>query len=101
MQVIIEDDYLEWVIRNGKETGKPKFPIEVISGFLRRIAQMKSAKDSNDLRAIKSLHFEKLSGTRRGRYSIRVNKGWRIIFRIDNNERIEILAVEELSNHYG
>lgn len=101
MQIIIEDDYLEWVIRNGKETGKPKFPREVISGFLRRIAQMKSAKDSNDLRAIKSLHFEKLSGTRKGRYSIRVNKGWRIIFRIDNNERIEILAVEELSNHYG
>jgi len=101
MQIIIEDDYLEGVIRNGKEIGKPKFPIEVISGFLRRIVQMKSAKDSNDLRAIKSLHFEKLSGTRRGRYSIRVNKGWRIIFRIDNNERIEILAVEELSNHYG
>ncbi|RQP15904.1 MAG: addiction module killer protein [Parapedobacter sp.] len=101
MQIIIEDDYLEGVIRNGKETGKPKFPREVISGFLRKIGQMKSAKDSNDLRAIKSLHFEKLSGTRKGRYSIRVNNCWRIIFRIDNNERIEILAVEELSNHYG
>lgn len=100
MQIIIEDDYLEGVIRNGKETGKPKFPREVISGFLRKIGQMKSAKDSNDLRAIKSLHFEKLSGTRKGRYLIRVNNCWRIIFRIDNNERIEILAVEELSNHY-
>lgn len=64
-----------------------------------RINQMRTLENENYLRGVKSLHFEKLSGDRQGKYLIRVLDGWRIIFRIDK-EKIRILIVEELSNHY-
>jgi hypothetical protein len=29
------------------------------------------------------------------------NKAYRLIFRIENKERIEIICIEEINNHYG
>jgi len=103
MRVIIEDGYLK-ALFNGNFTGKPQFNREVELGFIRRITQMENAVNTSDLRAIGSLHFEKLSGKFDGKYSIRVNKAFRIIFRVEkdgNNVRLEVICVEELSNHYS
>ena len=94
MHVIIEDEYLVNAVKQ-----KPKFPVNVERKFVMRINQIRTAENENYLRGIKSLHFEKRSGDRKGKYSVRVQDGWRIIFRIDKEE-IKILVVEELSNHY-
>ncbi|WCT12664.1 type II toxin-antitoxin system RelE/ParE family toxin [Mucilaginibacter jinjuensis] len=104
MRVIIEDDYLANLYHNGKSSGKPRFNIDIELGFIKRITQMEQAQSTNDLRVLKSLHFEKLSGDLSGKYSIRVNKAFRIVFRIEkdgNNTRVEIICVEELNNHYS
>jgi proteic killer suppression protein len=104
MQVIIEDEYLVQLYKNGKSYGKPKFNREIELGFIKRVIQMEQALNTATLRALGSLHFEKLSGNLEGKYSIRVNKGFRIIFRIekeDNNMRIEIICIEEMNNHYS
>ena len=39
------------------------------------------AKTLNDLAALPGSHLEKLSGDRRGQYSIRINDQWRVCFR--------------------
>jgi len=104
MHVIIEDEYLKDLYSNGYSTGKPKFNKEIELKFIARITQMEQAINTNDLRALKSLHFEKLSGKLDNKYSIRVNEAFRIIFRIerdDNNIRLEVICIEELSNHYS
>jgi proteic killer suppression protein len=104
MRVIIEDKYLEQLAKTGKGIGKPKFNQEIERTFVRRISLLESLESTNELRAAKSLHFEKLSGDLAGKYSIRVNKAFRIVFRIEtegNNTRIEIICVEELNNHYS
>ena len=104
MRVIIEDEYLASLFANGRSSGKPKFNVEVERGFIKRILQINNAANTNDLRNIKSLHFEKLSGYLEGKYSIRVNIGFRIVFRIEkdgNNMRLEIICIEELNNHYS
>jgi proteic killer suppression protein len=104
MKVVIEDEYLVNLYKNGKSFGKPQFNSEVESGFNKRVIQIEQAKSTNDLRNIKSLHFEKLSGNLSGKYSIRVNKGFRIVFRIEkdgDNARLEIICIEELNNHYS
>lgn len=103
MIVMIEDDYLRDLFV-GKPKGKPRFSPEVIRGFQKCIVKMKHAQHSNDLRSIKSLHFEKLSGDLKGKYSVRVNNAYRIVFRLEtegNRERVEIIFVEELNNHYS
>jgi len=97
MYVIIEDEYLVKLVNGVRQ--KPKYPINVEHKFVMRINQIRTAENENYLRDIKSLHFEKLSGDRLGKHSIRILDGWRIIFRIDKEE-IKILVVEELSNHY-
>lgn len=86
MKVIIEDGYLNVVLRFGTNHSNPKFPKEVTTKFQQRIAQITSAKDTSVLRKIASLYFEKLKGNREDQYSIRINLGWRIIFRVEKDE---------------
>jgi len=104
MKVIIEDEYLAELYKNGKTDGKPRFNIDIELGFIKRIIQIEQSQNTNSLRALKSLHFEKLSGNLDGKYSIRVNRAFRIIFRIEkegNNVRLEVICIEELNNHYS
>ena len=98
--VIIEDEYLINLYKKGRSEGKPMFSLEVERGFIKRIIQISNVANTNDLRNIKSLHFEKLSGKLDGKYSIRVNIGYRIE-RDGNNNRLEIICIEELNNHYS
>ena len=88
---------------NGKSSGKPKFGPIVELTFIKRVGQMEEAPGTATLRKIKSLHFEHLKGDLRGKNSIRVIDGFRIIFRVENDlndKRIEIISIEELNNHY-
>ncbi len=49
------------------------------------------------LRTVKGFHLEKLKGKRKGQYSCRLNRGYRIFFKqMNNNFMIEVL---ELSKH--
>ncbi|TDQ08538.1 type II toxin-antitoxin system RelE/ParE family toxin [Pedobacter metabolipauper] len=103
MRVIIEDKQLCMLIEQDNQLGKQKFPSEIIKQFQKRILQIVQARDTQDLRAIKSLHFEKLKQHKyEGKYSIRINRSYRIIFRIDIEEKtVEILVIEEINNHYS
>src|ERR1700753_2792138 len=99
MHVIIEDEYLEYLFTNGKSKGKPQFNNDIERTFIKRVVQISSAQNTNDLRAIKLLHFEKLSGDLAGKHSIRVNDGYRIILRVEkeaDNIKVEIICIEEM-----
>jgi proteic killer suppression protein len=47
----------------------------------RRLAILEAATSLDDLRALPSSRLESLKGDRRGRWSIRINRQWRICFR--------------------
>jgi len=104
MKVIIEDQYLASIYKNSGSLGKPKFGQEIELAFIKRVIQIEQAADTVTLRKIKSLHFEQLKGDLKGKHSIRVKDGFRLIFRVhndNNNKRVEIIAIEELNNHYA
>ena len=104
MKVIIEDEYLARLYNEGKSTGKPKFNRDIELGFIKRVIQIQGAENTNTLRQLHSLHFEKLSGDLAGKYSIRINIAFRITFRVEkegSNVRMEIICIEELNNHYS
>jgi len=101
MKIKFVDEYLG-VLAENKSIGKKKYPEEVELGFKKRIFQIKQANGTKDLREIKSLHFEKLKEKRYlGKYSIRINKAYRLIFMITKEERLEVMEIEEINNHYG
>ena len=47
----------------------------------RKLQILDSAKDLKDLRVPPGNRLEKLSGERRGQYSLRINDQWRVCFR--------------------
>lgn len=103
MRIIIQDEYLGVLAEQTELNGKQKYPAQVIIKFKMRINQISQASNTQDLRAIKSLHFEKLKEARyKDKYSIRLNKAYRLIFAIGKDEQtLEIVIIEEINNHYG
>jgi toxin HigB-1 len=51
----------------------------------KRLAILEDAQSQNDLRLLPSNHFEALSGNRKGQFSIRINKQWRLCFEWPEN----------------
>lgn len=81
------------------EVGEGAYSEAVISAFSKKIQIIKSAKNENDLRALKSNHFEKLKGTKDS-YSMRLNKQYRLIIELLNDGSCKIVIIKEISNHY-
>jgi proteic killer suppression protein len=102
MKIILQDAYLSSIATTNELVGKQKYPAEVVLKFRQRIFQISEAKNVQDLRTIKSFHLEKLKEPRfKDKYSIRLNKAYRLIFSIKHEKVIEIVVIEEINNHYG
>ena len=65
----------------------------LVRAFRMRMQQIRDAAHENDLRAFKSLHFEKLKGNRKHQYSIRLNAQFRLVFEIEKGERGNVLLI--------
>ncbi len=83
------------------EKGAERYPPEVVDAFFVKMAVISSAKDERDLRALRSLHFEKMRG-HADRYSMRLNQQWRLILRFEPPRGSDkVVVVVEISKHYG
>jgi len=101
MKVKFHDEHLGMLAEN-KAVGKSKFPAETIKKFKQRLSIIKAANSTQDLRALGSLHFEKLVEKRyEGLYAIKIDYSYRLIFQIDKEDNLEIMIIEEIANHYA
>jgi len=85
------------------ETGKPKYPEGIIEGYAKQIKYIINAQNINDLYALKSLHFEKMSGFK-NKYSTRINRQFRIEMLFENRKdgsiMMKIFVIQKISKHY-
>ncbi|MFC3416711.1 type II toxin-antitoxin system RelE/ParE family toxin [Algoriphagus hitonicola] len=79
--------------------GKQKFSREVIKQYQAKVRILTLIEKLKDLYQIRSLNFEALSGNRKGQFSIRLNKQFRLIIIEVEDELIEIEIIE-ISKHY-
>jgi len=79
--------------------GKQKFSREVIKQYQAKVRILTFIDNLKDLYPIRSLNFEALSGKRKGEFSIRLNKQFRLIIIEAEDELIEIEIIE-ISKHY-
>jgi proteic killer suppression protein len=73
-------------------------PSSVVRAYRRRVQQITAAVDERDLRALKSLHMEKLKGKHAHQNSIRLNDQFRLIFELlgdGQRKRLLIAGVED------
>ena len=78
----------------------PKLGPDVTRAFRKKVAYLEEAESEADLRTYKALHFEKLRGGRAGQHSIRLNRQWRLILRLESDAEGRLLIVVEVVNHY-
>jgi proteic killer suppression protein len=105
MVIEFEKAYLAELYTDGKSKNKKyRFQPTVIKQYKQAIDKLRPAQRIEDLFPIRSLNYEKLSGTKKGLESIRVNDQYRIEFRtsVEGEEpnTITICSIVELSNHY-
>ncbi len=74
------------------------FPKEIVKLYRKRIAMIRAAPDERDFYALKSLHFEKLSGKRKLQRSIRLNERLRLVLEFEGAGKEKtalIVAIED------
>lgn len=71
-----------------------KLPHDIQQVALRKLRMLKNATTLNDLRVPPANRLEKLSGTRAGQYSIRINDQWRICFEWRGNDAYNVEIVD-------
>lgn len=99
MRVDFEDDDLRRLYE------EPDFRLSSIGHDLTRayrkvVGIVVAASDERDLRAMRSLHFEKLEGDRLGQHSLRLNKQWRLIVRLQTTQEGKKVVVIEIVDYH-
>ena len=75
--------------------------LNVANAFRVLMSNIRAAENENDLRGMKSLHFEKLKGKRQHEYSMRVNKQFRLIFQIEKVNRHNQLVITGMEDYHS
>jgi proteic killer suppression protein len=71
-----------------------RLPDEIHQAALRKLRMLNNAISLNDLRIPPANRLEKLSGSREGQYSIRINDQWRVCFEWRDNNAYEVEIVD-------
>jgi len=77
------------------ERTRPKgFPPDLITIARRKLVQLNRAANLRDMSAPPGNRLESLRGDRAGRYSIRINDQWRIVFRWTSDGPADVEIVD-------
>jgi toxin HigB-1 len=66
--------------------GAEQYPPQVVKKFNQTIDTLKLLENEQKFYQFKGWHTEKLSGNRKGQYSIRMNKQYRLVYEIKKRE---------------
>ena len=71
-----------------------RFPERLARVALKKLLLLDAAETAEDLRIPPGNRLEKLTGERKGQYSIRVNDQWRICFRWERGHAVDVEIVD-------
>ncbi|WP_353481149.1 type II toxin-antitoxin system RelE/ParE family toxin [Haliscomenobacter sp.] len=71
-----------------------KFPHDIQPVARRKLRMINSAQDIEDLRIPPGNRLEKLKGDMKDFWSIRINNQWRIIFKWEENNALEVQIID-------
>jgi toxin HigB-1 len=76
-------------------TGKSRrLPRDILKRAAMRLQQLDSAARIDDMRLPPSNRLETLKGDRAGRHSVRINDQWRLCFRFENGDAVDVEIVD-------
>lgn len=83
-----------------QEKDAHKYPKGVVDAFFECMTIIDNARDIRDIYAFKSLHFEKLSGDRKGQHSIRLNKQFRLTLSVEEDAEGQSLLIIRIEDYH-
>lgn len=83
-----------------EEKDAHRYPPDVVDGFFEVMSIIDSARNENEIRAFKHLHFEKLRGKRSNQYSLCLNKQFRLIIQIEKDDHGKLLWIIEIVDYH-
>jgi plasmid maintenance system killer protein len=84
----------------GTHRGKLPFQPSVVRQFQKVVNYMVAAPNFNELKKVNSLRIHPLKKELAGKYAARINDQYRLIFRLDEEEMVEILTLENLTDYH-
>lgn len=67
-----------------------RLPEDICRAAMRKLLMLHAAVDLRDLRIPPGNRLEALKGRRKGQYSIRINDQWRICFRFEGGQAMDV-----------
>lgn len=67
-----------------------RMPPAIFKRAAMRLTQLDNATDINDMREPPSNCLERLSGSRKGQWSVRINDQWRLCFRFARGDAFDV-----------
>lgn len=83
-----------------EEKGAHRYDPSIIDAFFDVMAVIAAAADERDLYNLKGFHFEKLAGDRQGQHSLRLNRQWRLIVVIEEDQAGRYLRIDEIVDYH-
>ena len=100
MRVDFKDDKLRELYTTGRGPVARRVGKGVILRFFEVMADIAAADSEQDLRALKGLHFEKLTGNLEGHFSVRLNRQFRLVFQIQADAEGKLLFIEAIADYH-
>ena len=99
MRIAFEDD--DWQkLYTDPDFRLPRVGPEVTRAYRKKVGLLVAVSDQQELRNHKSLHLEKLKGSREDQHSIRLNKQWRLILRFIADEDGQVALIIDVVDYH-
>jgi proteic killer suppression protein len=72
----------------------------IVKAYRKRLQQIRAAPDERTFYGLRSMRFEKLSGGRKGQYSMRLNDQWRLIVAFRGKASAKTIIVMEIVDYH-
>jgi len=72
----------------------------VVKAYRKKLQAIRAARDERTFYAMKSLHFEKLSGNRSHQYSMRLNLQWRLIIEFTKRNDKSVVVIVGIEDYH-
>jgi proteic killer suppression protein len=99
MVVDSEDNNLQRLFEE-PEFRLPRLGSDLTRAFRKVVGIVRAAADERDLYSMQSLHFERLEGDRAGQRSLRLNRQWRLVVRLETVQDVKRVVVIEIINYH-
>ena len=88
------DRFTESIYHGVRDGRTRRFPADVLKVAVRKLDMLNTAQQLGDLRSPPGNRLEALRGNLAGYFSIRVNDQWRVVFRWEGTDAIEVRVTD-------